>query len=102
MPSKNSLRGSTFEREIVALAREQGFRAERAYGSNGKALGEAECVDVLINDAFRIQAKRRKKLAEYLQIPEGADAVVFRQDRNQPLALIPLPTLLALLRDRLP
>ena len=98
MPSKNSIRGSTFEREIVHKARDKGFRAERAYGSNGRALGESEEVDLLI-DRFRVQAKRRKKLASFLQIPEGADAVVFRQDRSAPMALITLDTLLDLLEQ---
>jgi Holliday junction resolvase len=98
MPSKNARRGSNFEREIVNKAREQGFRAERAYGSNGRALGESEEVDLLINK-FRVQAKRRKKLASYLQIPEGADGVVFKQDRGPTLALIPLETLLELLKE---
>ena len=81
------------------LAREAGFRAERAFGSNGKALGESEQVDLKIN-SFRVQAKRRKKLAEDLQVPEGADGVVFKQDRRAPLALIPYATLLELLKDR--
>jgi Holliday junction resolvase len=99
MPSRNARRGSNFEREIVNLAREAGFRAERAFGSNGKALGEVEQVDLKIN-SFRVQAKRRKKLAEYLQVPEGADGVVFKQDRRPALALIPFATLLELLKDR--
>lgn len=99
MPSKNSRRGSNFEREIVNIARAAGFRAERAYGSNGRALGESEQVDVLIGN-LRVQAKRRKKLAEYLQIPDGADCVVFKQDRKAPLALIPLDALLVLLANQ--
>jgi hypothetical protein len=97
MPSANSRRGSNFEREIVNKAREAGFRAERAYGSNGRALGETEQVDLLIND-FRVQAKRRKKLASYLQIPTGADGVAFKQDRGPTLVLIPLDTLFSLLQ----
>ena len=93
-PSKT--KGNGFEREIVNIARERGLTAERAYASNGKALGESEQVDVVIQGC-RIQAKRRKCLPAYLQIPEGCDAVVFRQDRGEPLALVPLETLLTLI-----
>jgi Holliday junction resolvase len=90
MGSKNKLRGTVLEREIANSFREKGFLAERAYASNGKALGQAETVDVLVGGKVRIQAKRRKKLADYLQIPAGCDAVVFRQDRKKPLVLIDL------------
>lgn len=92
--SKN--KGSEFERELVNQAKERGLDAERAYASNGRALGEVEAVDLMVNGC-RIQAKRRKALASFLQIPEGADAVVFRQDRGPTLALIPWSTLLELI-----
>jgi Holliday junction resolvase len=89
-------KGSAFERELVNEAKARGFEAERAYGSNGRALGESEEVDLVVQGC-RIQAKRRATLASYLQIPEGADAVVFRQDRGPTLALIPWDTLLTLI-----
>jgi len=100
MPSKNARRGSDFEREIVRLAREAGFRSERAWGSNGRALGEAESVDVLIND-IRVQAKRRKRIADYFNIPPGADIVVVKQDRKELLAVIPFTMLLELMREKI-
>jgi Holliday junction resolvase len=84
-PSKR--KGSSYERELVNQAKELGLEAERAYASNGKALGCTEGVDLKV-EGIRIQAKRRKKLAEYLQIPDGADAVVFREDHGQSLTLI--------------
>lgn len=99
MPSKNARRGSDFEREIVKKARDAGFRAERAWGSNGRALGEAETVDVLIND-IRVQAKRRKSIAAYFNIPPGADIVVVKQDRRELLAVIPFDMLLRLMKER--
>ncbi len=98
MPSRNARRGANFEREIVRIAREAGFTAERAYGSNGRALGEAETVDILINH-LRVQAKRRKRIADYFHIPPGADIVVVKQDRKEPLAVIPLTMLLDLMRE---
>jgi hypothetical protein len=94
----NRRRGFGFEREIVNDARKRGMNAERAWGSNGKALGCAEEVDCLIEGCL-IQAKRRRALPAYLQIPEGCDAVVFRQDRGETLALIPWETLLSVLKS---
>jgi len=88
MANRNKQRGNELERALVQEAKEAGLSAIRAWGSNGRALGEAETVDCIV-DNVRIQAKRRKKLPEYLQVPEGADIVVFRQDRYEPLALIP-------------
>lgn len=88
MPSKNKVRGNALEYEIVAEAKKHGLDAIRAWGSNGAAIGEAETVDCKV-DGIRIQAKRRKKLAAFLQVPEGADYVVFREDHAKPSILIP-------------
>ena len=80
-------KGFNFERELVNEATKKGLIAERAYGSNGRALGEAEQVDIVVQ-GMRIQAKRRKSLAAYLKIPAGADAVVFREDRGDTFVLM--------------
>ena len=93
-PSKR--KGNSFEREIVRHAEERGLEAERAWGANGRSLGCTDDVDVVV-EGFRIQAKRRKCLPAYLKVPPGADATVFREDRGEPLALVPLSTLLTLL-----
>ena len=87
MTSSSKRKGNGFERELVQQAQESGLVAERAYASNGRALGHAEDVDLLVNGK-RIQAKRRKKLADFLQPTDTVDAVVFRQDRGQPLVLL--------------
>jgi Holliday junction resolvase len=94
-PSKR--KGNDLERSLVNQAKEFGLSSERAYASNGKALGCTEQVDLKVENV-RIQAKRRKKVADYLQIPDGADAVVFRQDRGDSLALIRYEYLLELIR----
>jgi Holliday junction resolvase len=98
-PTANRNRGFGFEREVVNKAREEGLEAERAWGSNGKSLGETEGVDCLVA-GLRVQCKRRKKLASYLRLPEGCDAVVFREDRGATLAMIPLETLFQLLQPQ--
>lgn len=95
-PSK--VKGNVFERELVNQAKEFGLESERAYASNGKALGHSEEVDLVV-DGVRVQAKRRKSLASYLQIPDGADVVAFRQDRGDTLVLMRYEYFLELVRD---
>ena len=99
-------KGKRYERELVTEAEAAGLEAERAYASNGQALGEAEECDVLIRgrddmvtDAVRIQAKRRKSIAQYLPPPDGADVTVIREDRGDSLAVVPFDLFLDLLRN---
>ena len=84
-PSKS--KGNKFEREIVNLANTSGLQAKRAYASNGESLGFSAEVDLVVAGK-KIQAKIRKTLPAYLQIPRDCDAVVFRQDRGETLVLI--------------
>ena len=84
-PSK--VKGNSFERELVTKAKEAGLDSQRAWGSNGASLGKHPEVDLTI-DVYDIQAKRRKTLPGYLQVPECCDAVVFRQDRGTTLVLM--------------
>lgn len=100
-PSKQ--KGNRFEREIVELAIENGLDAQRAWGSNGKALGYTEDVDCLIHYGnhrkMRVQAKRRKALPEYLTPSVNVDLQVLRADRGQALAVIRLSDLLEILKE---
>jgi hypothetical protein len=84
-PSKT--KGSNFERELVNEARALGLDAERAWGSNGKAFGESEEVDIKVQ-GMRLQAKRRARLPRFLMVPEGCDGTVFRSDRGETLVLM--------------
>jgi Holliday junction resolvase len=88
MPSRSKAKGNRFEREIVNIAKELGLEAKRAWGSNGAALGCHEEVDVLLEDDFKIQAKCRKKLADFLLPTEHVDAVVCKQDRGETLIIL--------------
>jgi hypothetical protein len=106
MPHPSKRKANRHEREIVKIAEEKGLDAERAYASNGRSLGEVEACDCLVSgcesdamDALRIQAKRRKTIASYLEPPEGTDAVVIREDRGDNLVVLPLETLLDLLTN---
>jgi Holliday junction resolvase len=85
-PSKQ--KGNRFERLIVDKAQSYGIGAERAWGSNGRALGMHEEVDVLLEGDLRIQAKCRKKIAEWLKPSEVVDAVVVKEDRGETYIII--------------
>ena len=80
-PSK--VKGNTFEREVVRLFESYDIGCKRAWGSNGQSLGLHEEVDCLAEGDLRIQAKRRKKIAEWLKPTEVVDAVVVREDRGE-------------------
>jgi len=87
-PSK--VKGNGYEREIVAKFQEHGIECERAYASNGRALGMHEEVDCLANKELRIQAKRRKNIAKWLKPSIFVDAVVVREDRGDSYILLRL------------
>lgn len=95
-PSK--VKGNSFERELVAAAKDAGLDAQRAWGSNGASLGKHPEVDLTI-DVYDIQAKRRKKLPAYLQVPECCDAVIFRQDRGDTLVLMKFEEYLGIIKE---
>ena len=88
---------------MVQHASDAGLDAERAYASNGRALGEAEAVDVLVTapdgTRWRAQCKRRKSVASYLNPPDGADLTIIREDHGEALAVLPWDRLLDLLSD---
>ena len=97
MPHPSKRKGNRFERALVNAARDAGLDARRAYASNGRSLGEAEAVDVTV-EGFRVQAKRRKSVAQYLTAPEGCDVVAIREDRGEPLVVLPYDRFLELIR----
>jgi len=94
----NKVKGNNFEYELVKEAKELGISAERARGSDGRALGEVKEVDVVVG-GIRVQAKRRRQLPEYLKIDEGVDLVVFREDRGETYALVRWNKILDLIKE---
>jgi len=104
MAHRNAERAKEHEREVVHEAEARGLDAERAWGSDGRSLGETEETDVLLRhpeatlgDFTRVQCKRRKSIAQYLTC-EDADIVVVREDYQDNLAVVPLSHYLDLLR----
>ena len=87
MSSPSKIKGNTFEREVVNQAKEFNLKAVRAYASNGMSLGEAEDVDVKIEN-LKGQCKRRKRIAQWLKPPESCDIALVREDRGETYVII--------------
>ena len=96
---RNKQRGYELEAEIVEDAEAKGLDAERAWGSNGRALGEHATVDARVAGC-RIQAKRVKTLAKKYTLNEHQDAIVFRADRGKKYALIRFDDLLDIIVEK--
>lgn len=97
--NKQKEKGIRFEREVVAKLIELGHKAERARGSDGRALGRDQTVDVVIDDLICASCKVRATIANYLMPPKGCDIVVFKQDRGPIMAALPLEDYLELRRQ---
>ena len=87
MSSPSKRKGNAFEREVVNQAKGFGLKSIRAYASNGMSLGEAEDVDVKIED-LKGQCKRRKRIAQWLKPPESCDIALVREDRGETYVII--------------
>ncbi len=95
----SKIKGNGFERELVNAARRAGLNAKRAYASNGESLGRSADVDLVIDD-YAVQAKRRKRIADYLIPTGGADIQVIRADRSPAYAVIRFDKLLSLIKGK--
>lgn len=82
MASKSKQKGNRFERECVEIAKEKGFKSKRAWGSDGRSLGETPEVDLLIDD-YKAQCKVRKRVAKWLKPTEEVDIQIVKEDRGQ-------------------
>jgi len=96
MSSPSKRKGNAFERELVDNAKDWGFKSVRAWGSNGRAMGEHEEVDLKIEE-YLVQAKRRKTLPKYLKC-EHTDLVAFREDRGKTYFLMEQDVFLTILK----
>jgi len=99
MPHPSKQKGNRFERLIVNIAKDEGIKAKRAYGSNGEALGCHEEVDVLLNKKIKVQAKVRKRIAGWMIPSEHVDVQVIKEDRGIPYAVLPFDDYLKLIKE---
>tara|TARA_R110000751_G_scaffold17863_7_gene54649 strand:- start:4035 stop:4376 length:342 start_codon:yes stop_codon:yes gene_type:complete len=91
MPSKSKSKGNRFERLIVDMTKafsKEPIKVKRAWGSNGAAMGQHEEVDILIGEDFKIQAKCRKSMGQWMIPNENVDAQVIKADREEPLIVM--------------
>ena len=74
-------KGTSYENELVKKLKKAGFEnVKRAWGSDGRSMGEAADVDILA-DSVKIQAKRRKTIPKWLSLG-NCDVVMYREDRG--------------------
>ena len=96
-PSK--IKGNRYEREIVKLARMHGLDAKRCWGSDGRSMGLAEEVDVVVED-WSIQAKIRKAIAKWILPTENVDAQVVRENNGKSFIIMRLEDWLCEVKDK--
>ena len=83
-PNKSKAKGNRFEREIVQeVELHDNMKAVRSWGSNGRAFGHHEEVDILINDDIKVQAKVRKALPKWIKPSEHVDIQIVKEDRGK-------------------
>ena len=106
MANKEKAKGNRFEKECVKVAEDYGFSATRAWGSDGRSLGQDSEVDVVIeyllspeiSQEMKVQCKVRKNIAQYLLPPESCDITLIKQDRGEIYATIRYKDLLELIQ----
>lgn len=82
-------KGTRFEREVKKIFEQAGFSVVRSAASLGKA-------DLIIEKLGSVQCKTRKKLSIYTLF-DGADILIVKGDRKEPLVVIPLSKFLEVL-----
>lgn len=100
MPNKSKAKGNRFEREIVEAVELHDIKAVRAWGSNGKALGEHEECDILIEGKIRVQAKVRKALPKWIAPSEHVDVQIIKEDRGKMYVVQELNDWLLSIKDK--
>ena len=88
MPNKSKAKGNRFEREIVDAVELHDVKCVRAWGSNGRALGHHEEVDIVITDPatwddIKVQAKVRKALPKWIKPSQEVDVQIIKEDRGK-------------------
>ena len=89
MPSKSKAKGNRFERLCVKVATSFGLYAQRAWGSDGRSMGEHQEVDIKI-EQYKVQCKTRKRIAEWLKPGKEVDIQVVKEDAGAVFVIQPL------------
>ena len=96
MPSKSKAKGNRFERLCVDIAKKSNIKAIRAWGSDGRSLGEDSEVDVMLGK-YKAQCKSRKRIAKWLKPNTIIDFQLVKEDRGQIYAILTYESLLRLI-----
>jgi hypothetical protein len=101
-------KGNRIERECVNLAKENGFKSRRAWGSDGRSLGWHEEVDMIVEipdkknvgsyEIFKFQIKGRKKIGELYKPCDYVYGQILKEDRKDALVTIRYKDLLSLFK----
>jgi Holliday junction resolvase len=97
LPNKSKAKGNRFEKQLVDAAKAAGLEAVRAWGSNGKALGHHEEVDIVLH-GYKVQAKSRAKLPDYIKPNENVDVQIIKADRESPFVVMKFDQWLELIK----
>ena len=84
-------KGIRFEREVKRLFEKAGFSVVRSAASLGKA-------DLFVEGIGSIQCKARKTFNVY-NLFDGADVLIVKADRKEPLVVISLQKFLGILKE---
>ncbi len=100
MASASKAKGNRAEVKVVKLLTDAGVKAVRAWGSNGRAIGQHEEVDVLSNGC-KIQVKARKALPAIITqaLTEHVDVAILFEDRRPPVVVIKFEDFTQLVKD---
>mgnify|MGYP003154962179 FL=1 len=85
MPNKSGRKGYSGENEVVHYLRDLGVKVQRAFGSDGRALGESPDIDIKasIDELLMlIQVKRYKRFSIY-KFFKNANVVALRGDHKK-------------------
>ncbi len=102
MSKRNKQRGYELEKETVDFWRTLGVACRRVFGSGSykKHLGSDYAGDLVLDNRFVVECKRRKngfKLLYDAFEQDDADVVVVRQDRNERIYVMREKTMVQLL-----
>ena len=102
MSARNKQRGYELEKDTVDIWRTLGVACRRVFGSGSykKPLGPDYAGDLVLDERFTVECKRRKsgfKLLYDAFDQDDADIVVVRQDRNERLYVLKEKTMVRLL-----
>jgi len=85
-------KGYRLEREVLKRFKDYGFKVVRSPASKGNG-------DIYVEGLGDIQLKARKSIGIYRWL-EGADLLIVKADRKDPLVILPLEMFLRLIGSR--